>query len=315
MIMPFPSPHRLRQLAKRRIAKRLDRRVERDHLAQWFLLIGMQPQSRLQAPDPTRLAPIFPPSDRFWADPFVWRHEGRFYVFFEEYPWATQRGRISVIELGPDLQPSGDPLVVIDEPRHLSYPFLLDYEDALYLIPESARSHRIDLYRCERFPDRWRRVHSLMKGVDAADSTLFAHEGRWWLFCAMRTQRTRINESLFAFWSNSPLSTHWEAHPRNPLVKDFARARPGGRVLRDADGRLIRPGQDAVPRYGAGLGGYEIELLTPDQYRERRIWHTTADSMGWRGMHHLDWHAGCLAMDAQRLIAIPESVGQGPPRA
>jgi hypothetical protein len=173
------------------------------------------------------------------------------------------------------------------------------------MVPESAHSKRIDLYRCDEFPHRWHPVRTLIAGIEAADATLLEYGGRWWLLCAARLGRARINASLLAFHADSPLSPDWTPHPGNPLKLDYAGARPGGRILRAPDGRLIRPAQHSVPRYGAGLGLYAIERLTQTDYAERRIWHRGGDATGgWRAMHHLDWHDGLLVMDAQRLLPV-----------
>lgn len=294
---------RLRQKRALAACKRRDRRAERHAWPQWFLLIGHVEPDTTAIPDPAHLTPILPPPDRFWADPFLWRRDGQLHVFVEELLRDRGVGCISVLQLGPDLQPTGPSRVVIEEERHLSYPFLFEYCGDLFMVPESAHSRQVDLYRCVRFPDRWERQHSLLTDIEAADATLFEHEGRWWLFCAARIGRVRTNESLFAYYADSPLSTHWTPHPANPLVRDFSRGRPAGRVVRNGDGRLIRPSQDCVPRYGYGLGLNLIETLSPEHFSEQRIWHATGESVGgWRAMHHLDRHAGMLVMDAQRLL-------------
>jgi hypothetical protein len=152
---------------------------------------------------------------------------------------------------------------VLDEDRHLSYPFLFSFEDELYLVPESAASRRVDLYRCQSFPDRWTYVRTLIAGFPAADATLFAHEGRWWLFCSARQGPARLNNSLLAFHADSPLSGRWLPHAHNPLVRDYGGGRPGGRVFVDEQGRLLRPAQNAVPRYGYGLVLQQVQVLTP----------------------------------------------------
>ena len=302
---------RMRHGLARSIRKHLDARDKRRCRAQWFLLAGLVGPEAREAPEPAALTPIFPPDDCFWADPFAWSQAGRQFIFLEEYPYETRVGRISVIELDQTLQPLGPPVPVIDEPRHLSYPFLFEHENALYMVPESAASHRVDLYRCTRFPDEWTWERTLMDGIQAADSTLFAHAGRWWLFCAARIGKARVNESLFAFHADSPLSEHWIPHAQNPLILDYSGGRPGGRVFRDRSGRLLRPAQNSVPRYGYGLNLNAIDLLTPERYVEHPIWQANGASIGgWRAMHHLDWHDGLMVMDAQRLIAAPEQ-GKG----
>ena len=276
--------------------------------SQWFLLAGWCQASELSAPPLERLQPIYPPDEAFWADPFAWQRDGRFYVFFEEYPYATRRGRISVVELDERAKPAGEAKPVLKQPWHLSYPYLFKFEGELYMLPEQKESRRIDLYRCVDFPGRWERVKTLMSGMRLVDANLFEHEERWWLLCAakLKWQGLRYDETLFAFHADSPLSERWIPHPANPLVRDFSRARPAGRVLRDTQGRLLRPSQDCARRYGDGLNISEILELTPITYRERLLWHKSGrEAGGWNGMHHIDWHQGLLVMDAQRLIIIP----------
>ena len=286
--------------------KRRDAQDERSHWPQWFLLAGLRVREAWSHPDPAGLTPLWPPADSFWADPFAWSLGERRFIFLEEYTCHTQRGRISVLELGADLRPLGPAQSVLDEDRHLSYPFLFSFEGELYMVPESAASRRVDLYRCQSFPDRWTHVRTLIAGLQAADATLFEHEGRWWLFCSARQGRARLNNSLLAFHADSPLSDRWLPHARNPLVRDYGGGRPGGRVFVDEQGRLLRPAQNSVPRYGHGLVLNQVQALTPEHYRERRVWQTTgAASGGWRALHHLDWHQGLLVMDAQRLIPRP----------
>jgi hypothetical protein len=298
---------RLLQNLARRQQKGLDAREERGRFAQWFLLAGMRVQDDWCNPDPAGLTPIYPPGDAFWADPFAWSAEGRRVVFCEEYSFRTRLGRIGALELsvgeGGRIGPVGPMVPIVDEPRHLSYPFLFSFDGELYMVPESAASRSVDLYRCTGFPHAWSRVGTLMTGIEAADSTLFEHEGRWWLFCAARLGRTRLNESLLAFYADSPLSGRWTPHAGNPLIRDYSGGRPGGRIFRGPSGQPIRPAQNSVPRYGYGLTLNEILILTPERYAERRIWSVTgAASGGWRAMHHLDWHDGLMVMDAQRLI-------------
>ncbi len=294
---------RLRQNTLRRKGRRLDKREEAGQVQQWFLLAGRLPLAQAHAPDMASLHCLYPPDDAFWADPFVWIRDGRTWVFFEDFCFATWRGHISVIELGPDLQSLGPAVPVIREPYHLSYPFLFEYGGELYMLPEKCEVLKLEAYRCVEFPHRWEPVATLMDGVRIADATLLEHEGRWWLLGAVKQGRVRINESLFAFHADSPLSTTWTPHPANPLVRDLARGRPGGRVLRNTEGEWIRPSQDCVRRYGHALRFSRIDRLTPDAYAETPVGVVASD---WRAdiraNHHWDWRDGVLVMDAQRLI-------------
>jgi hypothetical protein len=286
-----------------RLGKKVDRLQHGHRLPQWFLLAGRCEHAALSSPEPWRLSPLYPPAHAFWADPFAWSREGRRYVFFEEYSYAMGRGHIGVLELDPGLRPLGEAATVLAEPHHLSYPFLFEVSGELYMLPEKAKTNRLDLYRCAAFPHRWEFVRSLLTGMAIADATLFEHEGYWWLFGSVRDRRQGLDwvESLFAFYAKEPLHDTWTPHPGNPLLRDYRRGRPAGRVLRDSAGRLLRPSQDCVRRYGHGLNLSEITVLSPTSYRENLIWRMSGrEAGGWRGMHHLDWHDGLLVMDAQR---------------
>lgn len=275
----------------------------RSELQQWFLLTGWRGLDEYAAPRPHLLQALYPPLDCFWADPFAWRRDDRYFLFFEEYPYAVGRGHVSVLELDEAACPTGPARPVIVEPYHLSYPFLFEYGGELYMVPEKKAVRRVDLYRCVKFPDRWEVVRTWFSGARMVDCTLFEQDGRWWLFCAVKGRGLRYDESLFAYHAATPLTDQWTPHPANPLVRDFSRGRPGGRILRDGAGRLLRPSQDCVDHYGAGLNVSEITRLTPDEYAERLLWHRSgAAAGGWHGLHHLDWREGLMVMDAQRIL-------------
>jgi len=302
---------RWRQQRIRQVSRKIDSIAERGRVRQWFLLAGCANLAAPSVPDAAGLTPIYPPGEVFWADPFLCSAAGHHWVFFEEFDLANRRGHINAIELDAEARPCGETVTVLEESHHLSYPFLLEFGGDLYMIPEKAGTRRVDLYRCIAFPDRWEYVKTLIDGMALSDPTLFEHEGQWWLFCAARNGRLRVNESLLAFYAPVPLSDHWTPHQNNPLVLNFSRGRPGGRVFRDEMGRLFRPSQDCVRRYGYGLNLNEILVLSPAHFEERLIWHLSGDQAGgWHGLHHVDWHHGLVVMDAQRLV--PAS-GTGPP--
>lgn len=292
-----------RRLRASVFSRRSKKRREEEASRQWFLLCGPRPNDLAVAPDPKTLEALVPPPDRFWADPFLWSTPDRQHLFFEEYPYAEGRGRISVMEIDAMGKRMSEPEIVLAEPHHLSYPYLFTVDGALYMVPEQKAARRVDVYRCEAYPSKFVRVATWFKGVRMVDVTVFEHEGRWWLFCAVKTKGLRYDESLCAYYADHPLKGTWTPHPLNPLVRDFRRGRPGGRVFLDASGRLLRPSQDCGAHYGAGLNLSEIEELTPNTYRERPLWHLTGlDAGGWRGLHHLDVHGNLMVMDAERNL-------------
>ena len=93
---------------------------------------------------------LIPPKDRFWADPHPVQQGGKYYIFIEEFLHATGKGHISVIELDE----SGKwetPVKVLEKGYHLSYPFVFQWADKFYMVPESGGNLTIDLYESSRF--------------------------------------------------------------------------------------------------------------------------------------------------------------------
>ncbi|MCL4530211.1 MAG: hypothetical protein M1282_12440 [Chloroflexi bacterium] len=212
------------------------------------------------------LRPIVPDKDRYWADPFVIQKDNLYYIFAEEKIYATKRGRIICITL--DQQ--GNILsnqVVLERPYHLSYPFVFEYKDEIYMLPESAQSLNIELYRRKKFPNEWQFVKNLIAGIYAADATLFEHNGKWWMFANIKETGGSSLDALHLFYADNPLADHWTPHPRNPVVKDIGSARPAGRIFVQ-DGKLIRPSQDSSRRYGRALKFNRITKLNKTEYEE-----------------------------------------------
>lgn len=299
---------RFLQRQAHRQGRKLDKIEEQNLRQQWFLLAGESVQGVY--PEPQYLNPIYPPSNRFWADPFLWSKEGRYFIFFEDFPFSTWRGFISVIEIDQYGRQISDSKPVIEESYHLSYPFLFEHHNELYMMPEKCSQNRVDIYRCIEFPYRWVLDKTLISGYKIVDSTLLQYQNKWWLLAAMKHGRVRINESLFAFYAESPISDTWTPHESNPLVRDLCGGRPAGRIIQDSEGRLLRPSQNCLRRYGHGLNLNSISTLTTTAYSEEVVWQKTATDINpqWRAMHHLDYHQGMIVMDAQRLLPLAETL-------
>jgi hypothetical protein len=211
---------------------------------------------------------ITPPAGRFYADPFLFRHDGRRFIFYEDYDSRRRRAVICYAEIDAGGR-RGSPGVALSEDCHLSYPFVFADGDAVYMLPETAGRRTVELYRAARFPDSWTLERVLLRDVAATDATLLRHEGRLWLFVAIAVDGGRPIDELFLFSSES-LRGEWEPHPLNPVVSDVRCARPAGRVFL-RDGHLIRPAQDCSRSYGWRLVFNRIEALSPSDYRERPI--------------------------------------------
>lgn len=243
-----------------------------------------------------------PPKDRFWADPFVMKKGDSYFIFVEEFIYKTNKGHISVLELDilGRLLTTGR---IIENPYHMSYPFVFESENTCYMIPETGGNRSIDLYRCVDFPWKWEFVKSVMKDINAVDTTLFRHEGKWWLFTLIDKidSSLAVSPELYLFHSDDFLEDKWISHPMNPIVSDVRYARPAGKVF-IRDGKIYRPSQDCSGRYGNSFDINEIVTLTPDYYEEKQStkvrpdWDTTL-----KGAHTYNNHEGFTIIDAYKL--------------
>ena len=110
------------------------------------------------------------PVDHFYADPFPLTWQGRDHLFFEDLDHKTDKGIISVVTFDDAGRP-GPTMPVLEEPWHLSYPFMIERAGQIFMIPESSANRDIALYRAVDFPLRWERFAVLIEGVEASDAT------------------------------------------------------------------------------------------------------------------------------------------------
>jgi hypothetical protein len=225
----------------------------------------------------------------FLADPFLAFDRGRWWMFFEVMPKYSDDAVIGLAE-------SKDGLawkyrgVVLQEPFHLSYPYVFTWRGSYYMTPETLAPNCIRLYRATRFPDRWEHTADLLEGRHA-DPSVFRAGKAWWMFSCTSPGEHR---TLRLFRSDR-LKGRWFEHPRSPVVAGDARiARPAGRVI-SWDGSFIRFAQDCYLRYGLQVRAFRITALTAASYEEepaRPAPILVPGERGWNahGMHHVDPH-------------------------
>lgn len=203
--------------------------------------------------------------ERFYADPFVVRYGGRTILLVEEFPFATQKGIISAVELGAD-GPIGTPRPVIETGCHLSYPFVFEEDGTLYMIPETSGRRQVQLWRAVEFPDRWEPVAVLIDDIDLGDATLLRADGRYHLFGTVRPAWGSSWDGLAVFTAER-LAGPWAPLFAGPAKVDVASARPAGRMFPLGE-IVVRPFQDSSGGYGAGLGFARVDRLDASGYAE-----------------------------------------------
>ncbi len=228
------------------------------------------------------------PAD-FVADPFMVWDKDTWYMFFEIWSYATQRGCIGLATSDAKRRRWHYQGVVLSEPFHLSYPLVFFWEGDWYMVPETSEAGDVRLYRAHTFPTGWGKVATLLQKPDMVDSTLFFAHQCWWMFT---TEGASTHHRLRLYRADTLLGP-WSEHPCSPLIhNDPGRARSAGRVIAYAN-RLFRLAQDCATVYGAKVRVMEIEALSPTHYQERELEQSSllrGQGWGWNagGMHHMD---------------------------
>lgn len=222
------------------------------------------------------------------ADPFmVWENE-RWHMFFEVMSDYDRRGRIG-LAISDDGLNWKYQKIVLDEPFHLSYPYVFKWKEDYYMVPESHQANAVRLYKAVDFPMQWSFVKDLLNGSDYVDSSIFQFDDHWWLFTTSTS-----SDTLRLYYAND-LMGDWIEHPESPVIRGNAHiARPGGRVI-VVDDKIIRYAQDDEPQYGRQVQAFEITLLTTTHYQEKEVQENPildASGSGWNqiGMHNIDPH-------------------------
>jgi hypothetical protein len=242
---------------------------------QWILLFQFGEDTMPERPQ--AFTQLIPPKDRFWADPFVMQRNGEYVVFLEELEYKKKNGHIAAIRFDADHRPILPAVKVLERPYHLSYPFMIEHAGELYMIPETHQSRAIELYRCSGFPDKWEFVMNLMENVMAVDTTIWQHEGKFWLFAGMRdNEHASLSDELCLYSSDNLLTQNWKPHPRNPIVSDVRCARPAGNIFQYL-GDWYRPAQDCSGKYGRALTFQRIDLVDEESYKETPVTRVDAD--------------------------------------
>jgi len=267
---------------------------------QWYIRFGWKEFSPNQ--DYSSLFSIQPPKDRFYADPFPIEYENHFYIFFEEYEFANPIGYISVVEVFKDGS-HGEVRPIIKMPYHLSYPCLFWHENTLYMLPETSNNKTIELWKCLEFPYHWEKSHTLINDILAADTTPFFFQDTWFLFTSTKENVKKYGTRLDLFWSDDIFSNQWHPHPLNPVKKNLLYERPAGYIIQN-HGKLYRPVQDSIRRYGARMELREILHLSKTAYSEKMAAaiepnQITKDNLG---CHTLNYAGDFMVLDAIQLL-------------
>lgn len=230
---------------------------------EWIIAYRIRKEGQTLIEDQVSPFNLIPNTWRYWcADPQMLEYHGQTYVFAELYDRILRRGVIGYCQLGE--RGCTHWRVVLKMPWHLSYPYLVKYNDSVYMIPESYAGKEISVYKAVCFPDRWEKVHTFCSDCVAVDSTVFCMCDNWW----MQTLRIEEGHSRLELYRIN--EKHGNLEACRILEGDPDNIRSAGPLFMH-NNRLIRPAQDCTESYGYALNFYEITDFSTSTYEEKLI--------------------------------------------
>ena len=235
----------------------------------------------------TTVCGLNPNPEHTKADPFLFVHRERLYLFYETDGYKLGRGVITMVST-VDLQHWTKPKIVLQEPFHLSYPFTFEKDGAVYMIPESGASGEIRLYRAtDATLSHFEFVKTIMPGR-FLDSAFMQRDSKYYLFTTSEPEYRKYVLHLFC---SESFDGPYIEHPMSPICTDTEYSRCGGKPI-EIDGSTYRISQDCSNGYGDNLSLIAIECVSPTEYSEKLYCRNILDrsSILFRGGgHHLTW--------------------------
>jgi hypothetical protein len=233
----------------------------------------------------------------YLADPSGFLRGEELHILAEDYYYKTERAIISEITWNASTNCFSVPWPIIDDGKHLSYPFVVRSGDTIYCIPEAYRSGGVTMYRRELPGETFSREHVLLQDADAVDPTLVRYNDRWWMFLT----RKQSSSTHLEIWYSDELNGPYLPHGLNPVKTDIRSSRPAGTPFFH-EGILYRPAQDCSKVYGGRIIICRIDELTHGSFRETEVasLDPVAGSRFDRGLHTVSGVGDYTLIDGKR---------------
>ena len=268
----------------------------------WYIRFGWLGEPLHNQDQLKDLFEIHSPKKFTFADCFYVENQGRHFIFFEEVDDQHPVGFLSVLEVFKDGRYT-EPQTILKLDYHLSYPCVFKVENDWYMIPETSANRTVELWKCVEFPLKWEKHANILENIDTVDTTPFFHEGLWYLFTSTRRNCKKFGDRLDLFFTEDILTPNWQEHPQNPVCQGHQQFRMAGKPF-IYNGKLVRPSQDSLKRYGGNIELKEILELSPTAYKEQLLevvlpdWNAEDD-----GCHTINAEENFVVLDAIRLSA------------
>ena len=203
------------------------------------------------------------------ADPFLFVKGKTLYLFYE----SERSGEKGIIRMkkSDDLTHWSSPVTVLDQPFHLSFPFVFEYAGDIFMIPETQASESIRLYRGNKDLTNFTFERALLTQprtedvkFNFCDSHLLEKDGTFYLFTSVSYNWTY---HLELYYTDDILNHDFVKHPLSPVYigNDFGRS--GGSIIH-LDDNYYRISQNCSRSYGENVSIHRIIALDKRVYKE-----------------------------------------------
>lgn len=207
---------------------------------------------------------IIKDSYRYWsADPFLYKRDEKYYLFFEMFDRLKRKGLLGCREVSKN--GIGKMQIVYECDGHLSYPFIYEEDGEIYMLPESSSLGQLFRLRCVEFPLKWEKDSVLIHGHFADTTPVFWGATKYY-----------ISEKIVKKGVFDRVDILYEQDGRvyectnNPVKLDVNTARCAGKIF-EHNNELIRPSQDCGQFYGEKLNFNKIVEISKENYKEETV--------------------------------------------
>lgn len=207
--------------------------------------------------------------DRFFADPFIYSvDDDVIKVLVEEFLYNEKVGRISMLTVSRHTYELVGNETVLNQPYHLSYPFIFfDNGGDVLILPEASMSGKLQSYKMDKLGGRLIR-NKVVLPEPLCDSTIIYYQHKYWLFGTKRGMYS--NSKLYIYYSDCPEGPYLP-HKNNPVLTDSSTARPAGAMFISSEGVLYRLTQKNDDYYGGGVNLTKVDILSSDKFKESLV--------------------------------------------
>lgn len=206
----------------------------------------------------------------YQADSFLFVKGEDLFLFYELQHWDNP-GCIAMVKT-KDLKTWTEPLIVLKEPFHLSFPFVFEDHGEIYMVPESQESDSIRLYKANTDLTQFEYVRTILyqekkEGIryNFNDSHIYVKDGCYYLFTSYQKDWMYYQE---LFISENLLDGEFVKHPNSPICTSNEFGRNGGSLIQYGD-KLLRVTQDCHQDYGDNISLMEVKVLNDKVYHEQ----------------------------------------------